>query len=374
MAMVEEFEKDNQIDKRVTVFELTIKDGGHAFIVDGVVQNRELRDRFIDYCNRKLFKSVIGNITIVDDSDVQIKGLIRVSVANLHKEPSLSSPLVTQALMGTMVTVIKTNGDWSYIQLPDGYLGWISETVVFLTDETHRMWNSLSKVIVTDLCSWIYSSVEMGATVGDAVIGNIFPISEEFDKFYKVKYPDNRTGFIKKGSVQILKSWLATRNATEQSIIETAKRLTGIPYLWGGTSSKAVDCSGFSWLVYFLNGLLLPRDADQQALIGKEIIRDSEFTNVVPGDLLFFGRRVGSMAENEDCLEDVKIPITHVGISLGGKRYMQASGDVHWSSFDPADSDFDKRRSESLLKIRRIIGLDTAHGIRKLNQMTGLKE
>lgn len=371
ISIIENFVKAYKIDRRITVLDLSIEVDDKVLTIEGSVQDQHLKNSFLNFCNERLLLPVIENICVVDNPKNDIKGLIRVSVANLHKDPSLSSPLVTQALMGTVVTVIKTIKDWVQIQLPDGYIGWISETVTFLPDDAFQKFISMPKVMVTALHEWVYSSIDMDCTVSDTVAGNTFSIVENFDTCYKVIYPDHRTGFIKKQSVQPLQEWLKNRSITEQTITETAKFLTGVPYLWGGTSSKAVDCSGLSWFAYYLNGLLLPRDADQQALIGKEVVIDTEFTNVLPGDLLFFGRREFTSVENSKDIESADIPITHVGISLGRKRYIQASGDVHLSSFDLADNNFDLRRSESLLRIRRIIGLDNVPGVRRLDQIPG---
>ena len=54
-----------------------------------------------------------------------------------------------------------------------------------------------------------------------------------------------------------------------ETIVATAYRFFGVPYLWGGTSVKGMDCSGFTKTVYFLNGVLLPRDASQQVARGR---------------------------------------------------------------------------------------------------------
>jgi cell wall-associated NlpC family hydrolase len=127
---------------------------------------------------------------------------------------------------------------------------------------------------------------------------------------------------------------------SRSDIIKTAKRLIGIPYLWGGNSAKGNDCSGFTQTVFKANGLQLPRDARQQALIGGEVIALPDFSNVLPGDLIFFG--TGER-------------ITHVGISLGGFQFIHQDSDVNIASFNEKDETFNSFRKKTLKKIKRVL-------------------
>jgi cell wall-associated NlpC family hydrolase len=95
--------------------------------------------------------------------------------------------------------------------------------------------------------------------------------------------------------------------------------------------------------VFKLNGRLLSRDANQQVKEGVEIVPDEKFSNVLPGDLLFFGR-------------DGRI--THVGISLGGAQFIHAdgiSGDVHVNSLDSHDANYSAYRKSVFKQVRRVL-------------------
>lgn len=101
-----------------------------------------------------------------------------------------------------------------------------------------------------------------------------------------MKYPNGKTAFVPKEHAQLYDDWLASVEISGENLVET-KSLMGLPYLWGGTSSKGVDCSGFTKTVFFMNGLIIPRDASQQINTGKVVDSTRNFENLIAGDLLF---------------------------------------------------------------------------------------
>ena len=103
--------------------------------------------------------------------------------------------------------------------------------------------------------------------------------------------PDGRIALVRLNEAQSYQGWLNEMNATPAHLVTTAKTLMGVPYLWGGTSTKGMDCSGFTKTIYFLNGMVIPRDASQQVHTGRPTDEDRNFENLEKGDLLFFRKK-----------------------------------------------------------------------------------
>src|SRR5262249_31539963 len=153
-------------------------------------------------------------------------------------------------------------------------------------------------------------------------------------------------GFLPKQSATNYAAWKATRRAIPENIENTARLFLGRPYLWGGSSPKGLDCSGFVKLVFFMNGIELNRNANEQARQGVEATTDKELSQLKKGDLLFFGGR-GRRGQAEW--------VTHVAIYLDGKKFIQSSQRVRISSLDPNSPLYDEHHARRLLFARRIL-------------------
>ena len=274
-------------------------------------------------------------------------GVVHISVCNLREEGKFTSGMSTQALLGMPVKVLQYTG-WYEIQTPDDYTGWVHRMVITpMSKERYDEWNRAEKIVVTSHYGFAYEEPdESSQPVSDVVAGNRLKWEGSKGAYYKVAYPDGRTGYISKSISMPESRWRASLKQDAASIIHTAHTLMGVPYLWAGTSSKGIDCSGFMRTILFIHDIIIPRDASQQAYVGEHIDIAPDFSNLQPGDLIFFGRKATA---------DRKERVVHVGMYIGDKRFIHSQGDVHVSSFDPADELFDEYNLGRLLFATRVL-------------------
>jgi len=287
----------------------------------------------------------------------RVYGLANLSVCNNRSTPQNSAEMMTQMLLGTPVQVLKKQGGFYLVRTPDQYISWTDATAVTVMDSTaFEKWKKSKRLIYLSDYGHAYSEAnDQAARVSDLVNGNILEKIGEEQTFYKVKFPDGRFGYLKKSEVMLFSDWRRNANPSAESLLTTAKTLLGVPYLWGGTSVKGVDCSGFTKTSYFLNGIIIPRDASQQALVGEEVdVLHGDSTsiekclkNLKPGDLLFFAAA--------KLRGTAKARITHTAIYMGDGQFIQSAGMVRINSLKPADADFDEREFKTLVGARRYL-------------------
>lgn len=291
-------------------------------------------------------------------------GIVNLSVCNIRSEPGHSSELSTQATLGTLINVLKKEEGWYLVQTPDGYLGWLDPGGFERVDTAGAdAWAKSGRVVYLPDFGFAYASPGEQAVVSDLVAGNILRKLGREGGFIKVQFPDGREAYVMADEVMDYKAWLDSRAPTAENILRTAKRFTGRPYLWGGTSGKGVDCSGFTKMVFYLNGLMLPRDASQQVHTGIEVETDTTFSNLLPGDLLFFGRKATA---------DQSEKITHVAIYQGDQSIIHSSGRVREESLRRGDSTFTEYRLKTFVRAKRLLlEQPMEHGVLPLAEVPG---
>lgn len=337
-------------DRRVAVFDVQWSMSGESVVVRGEVDALAAKDSVLSLSRSYFPAGTIDSILVLPDPALGSKnfGIVVLSVGNLRGRPGEAEELVTQVTMGQVVKVLKRGRGYFLVQSYDGYLGWLDSDAFHASDQSGvDAWAAAPKVILTSYFEMVRERpAPSGQPVCDAVIGSIFQAKPRKRGWVEVLLADGRKGFLPATSVQDYAAWQSSRNLTGTNVERTARMFVGVPYLWGGTSSKGMDCSGFTKTVFRLNGHELGRDASQQVLNGNDIDAGKDFENLSAGDLLFFGRK----AENGRPER-----ITHVAIYLKDKRFIHSSGRVRFNSFDPASPEYDEFNLKRFVRARRII-------------------
>lgn len=276
--------------------------------------------------------------------------LVSVSVTDMKKLPDYQSETVSQAMMGTPVEVTGKESYWYSIVTPEGYSGWTTEqNIVLLTEEAMEQWRQAERLIVRDYFALVTMAPADGAEVlSDCVMGNILVQDNTPEKngFTPVMLPDGRKGYVPSESVASLSKWMeAAAEPSGEDIVATARQFLGFPYLWGGLSPKGMDCSGLVKLSYFLNGIILLRDASQQIDTGEALDFSDVRNNLHPGDLVFFGRSATDTRGRS---------VSHVGISMGNGMMIHSSLRVRVNSLLPERPD--SYVSKKIVGACRILG------------------
>ncbi len=229
------------------------------------------------------------------------------TVLPIRAEASESSEMVTQLLFGDTCELIEKFGSFVKIKnYKDSYRGWADFKALYELDE--ETYNEINNDSVFRTCVPIADVFCMtDKTVYRLSAGSLLP-----------RYNVGKSNFEIGGKVFQIPPTFVTYlpESNKDNIIATAMLFLNTPYLWGGKNILGIDCSGLIQVVFAMNGFLLPRDANKQALEGDKI---NSLEEAQPTDLVFFKKEEH---------------ITHVGIFLGNNKVIHASGRVRIDTID----------------------------------------
>ncbi len=246
-------------------------------------------------------------------------GLCNLSVIPLRAIDSDTSEMISQVLYGETFKILEDRKNWSRICLSyDAYEGWVDNKQFLLI--SNEDYNSLEKQVQRLSSNFVDIIITPKKELFSICLGSNVSVTNYLQHSYD-------------GNAII-------DQQPKSNIIETAQLYLNSPYLWGGKTPFGIDCSGFTQMVYKLNGYKLLRDASMQATQGDSLsfIEESE-----PGDLAFF--------DNEEGI------ITHVGIIMKDNYIIHAHGKVRVDRLDQSGifNNQIRKHTHKLRVIKRII-------------------
>ncbi len=230
-------------------------------------------------------------------------GICILNSIALRLLPQDSAEMISQVLFGETFEVIDFKDNWLKIKLSfDSYEGWIDKKQqMLITNDNYDNLNIKATTFVSDLINVINNSDNDLYTI---TLGAELPLFSN-NKTHLENFEFHYEGSVQNGVLD------------KSNLVKNAYMYLNAPYLWGGKTPLGIDCSGFTQMVYKLNGYNLLRDASQQAMQGEAL---SFIEESVPGDLAFF--------DNEDG------QIIHVGIILANHQIIHAHGKVRIDKLD----------------------------------------
>ena len=298
-----------------------------------------------------ILAAALGTLSLAAQ-DKPRHAVVALSSIYMRIAPDYESALETQELMGTVVEITGEKNYWREIVSPQPYKAWCTEKgLVEMSEEQLEAYLSAPKCIFTELYGHVYEATSCKAqTICDLVGGDIMRITGKKGQWTQISLPSGKTGWVCSKSVKPHEGFTSIAkgegNADSisdemmESIIATAFRLKGVPYLWGGMTPKGVDCSGLVRWSYLMNGILLPRNASQIIHCGDEVSLDK----MQRGDLVFFGTPAKDGKPQR---------VTHIGIHIGEGRIIHSSHMVRVNSLDPNEPDY-YENAHRLIAARRL--------------------
>jgi cell wall-associated NlpC family hydrolase len=274
------FEREIIHDKRVIAFDLKAEALNGVIVLSGVTEFAEHTGSLTEFFKAIGFERVENSVKLAPTIENPF-AVVKAKRSFIYSAPDAPHEVLNETTAGETIYLlaVSSDGDHFLCHAPDGYVGWIAAADVEQLNRAR------------------FDALQPSAPRDPARI---------------------------------------------EAVIASAKSKMGLPYVWGGRSDEGVDCSGLVQTAFASQGINLPRDAEQQASVGKLVATRWHRDNLRRGDLLYFLGRRGIIA--------------HTGIYLGNNEFIEAAdGGVKVSSFDAKAENYAGHRDETFCFAKRVL-------------------
>ena len=194
-------------------------------------------------------------------------------VGNLNLKPNSSSEVVSQILYGEKFKILSKKNNWLKIKTDfDNYIGYVR------TNKFNQNFKPTNKIC--KLKSKIFKRVNSKFLPTNNFLYFASGISIKKKSKSYIEFEKNK--WIKINDVKKI-------NHHETNFIKILKLFLGCKYLWGGKTSKGIDCSALIQIYFYYNRNYFPRDTKDQIKFCKKKV-NKKFSK---GDIIFWKGHVG---------------------------------------------------------------------------------
>lgn len=332
--LIETFRAQHLTDRTTYYLDASVGREGDDWILTGRSNFARVASGLERELSRALGRSIRNEMEVLPSDRLmgRLHGVVQVPMALTWGAPEEGRSVQTQLLLGEPLFLLDINEDETYllVQGVDGYTGWVrSDAVAPLGAEEFIRYANVTPLarVTRDIMLGDFR-VPPGAVVPYEVReeGALISIHQSGTGPWGERTTQRITNWPDRDPFVVETEWLRPmQSGPGVAAAETAMSMLYAPYIFGGRSSQGLDCSGLVGVAWAAAGVQLPRDANQQALVGRLVATNWQEEGMLPGDMLFFIDETGR--------------VIHTGISLGGKRFIHASPpEVQINSLDPEDA------------------------------------
>lgn len=248
------------------------------------------------------------------------KVIVSTTAIFVFRDPAPDAEHLTQVWLGDILTLKGEKGDWYDItvDLQGGYMGYVEKSCVVAGEQVKNYLAKRTKdLLITAPRTNIKDNPgDNSVVLIEAYAGTKLALLSKTDKGYEILLPDGRNGWVNLADAVPDLPESFPKAGLREKIIETAKKYSGIPYLWGGNTTAGFDCSGLVYSIYRQNGIIIERDCRPQCKTGLIVDREK----LLPGDGVYFTTyRPGA---------------SHAGIYIGDGKFIHSNNTVEINGLD----------------------------------------
>ena len=253
-------------------------------------------------------------------------GVITAESVNFRSGPSVDAGVLSSLTESEEVTVLQVVDGWCQARWngQDGYVSaeYVSVDGIPLLDP---------KGMVTGNCV----NLRSGPSTNDSILtmvnsGTMVDLVSLSDGWYAVEY-NGLSGYISADYVRVYAGTGGEGSSIGEDVVELALSYVGTAYVYGGSSPRGFDCSGFTMYIFGQFGYSLPHSATSQWYNSGSYVDKSDLQ---PGDLVLFCDP--RYSKGKAC--------SHVGIYIGDNQFVHASSSSSkYVKTDSLDSDYYSR-------------------------------